>query len=184
LKLTPVHHYLPAGDSYAATHIRAWLREWQGVRPEYHEARKVSAEDENRANMIVIGNPRSTPSICDFQNENYRLKLRLTDNGIEFDRRRILDDVGGEDGERAHVVVTNWVKETGNVLTLIASNHTRAIDAVSQHLTGSADSVLDDDGLIPNRFQLGYTVLLKAFGTQASEIKLLDELGGRAIIYP
>jgi hypothetical protein len=186
--LVPVRVYMPAGDSYAAVAVRRWFRNQVQEVVNYREAQHLSAVNLNQSNLIVVLSRRGAP-LNGFEAANPQLRLRLTDNGIRLDNKLMSDEFGNQGVSLARVVVTNWVCDTENVYTIIASNHTRAVDAVANWLTNDdtvrqlSDALITADGRIPKRFQVAFEVQLQVFETHSNAPILLPELKGKPIVY-
>lgn len=187
--LVPVRLYLPAGDSYAKTSIRRWFRNNLRHRVGYKSASAVSVVDSVNANLIVLASRSSLPLLAEFQ-QREPLRLLLTDEGIRLDDKMILDRfTAGQGTTLSHVIVTNWTLETGRNHTFIASNHTRAIQAVAELLV-SDDELLNEvasglviDDKLPSKFQIAFEVRLHMHETNATVEGILPELEGRPLVY-
>lgn len=199
LGLVAVRTYIPAGDSYGAVAIRRWFRERMNAIISYRESH-VSDGHLRQANLIILASRSTLPLLADFQKEE-SLAIKLTQTGIEFSdtssaigtkfNKMMIDDEIDTAGniKKAHVVVTMWRLDTENVYTFIASNHTRAVEAVAKLLVN--DEILRKQGAaiihqdrIPSRFQLAFEVPLIRQETHANEPKLLPQLKGQAVRYP
>jgi hypothetical protein len=192
LELEPVRLYLPAGDSYAKTAIRRWFRTTIQHFAKYKEAFDVPLSDYTKSNLIVLASRSSLPLLARFQDIVPQLKLLLTKTGIRFDHDDLSDEIGADHCTRkARVIVTQWVLDTQNVHTYIASNHTRAVEAVAKLLVDDDSFLLQKisaglitpKGEIAQRFQVAFEVELRNHETHANDPELLPQLGGRPIIY-
>ena len=189
LPLVPVRLYLPAGDSYAKTAIRRWFRNTMKHRVGYKSASAVSIPDSVNSNLIVLASRSSLPLLTEFQHQNQPL-LQLTKDGISFKGEILKDQVSPHKGTTlSYAIVTNWTLETGKVHTYIASNHTRAIEAVVNLLVGESELLKDlsealvVDGKIPGKFQVAFEVSLHLHETNANVERLLPHLDGKPLRY-
>jgi hypothetical protein len=191
INLIPVRLYLPAGDSYAKTEIRRWFRKRMDHFLAYKQALSVPIDHYTRSSLIVLASRSSLPLLDRFQKRETHLKIHLTSDGIRFMDQDLRDEVG-KDGtvSLARVVVTQWVLDTQSVHTYIASNNTRAVEAVARTLVDDNSTVLKElsqqltaSRPIPQRFQVAFEVALKMHETHANPPKLLPELHGRPIVY-
>ena len=178
LDLTPVRHYIPAGDSYGASAIQRWFKATTEERIEItHEI----PSHEAKANLIVLASRSTNPLLARFQEENPNVRLRLTETGISFDGQPYDDNISRGNGV-ARVVVTSWASKNDNALTFIASNHTRAIEAVADLLVSEEslrpilDTVFANLEDIPMRFQLAFDVPIQVQGMKGSDPLLFQPL--------
>ena len=142
-------------------------------------------------NLIVLASRSSLPLLAEFQ-QRPELRLRLVENGISCNNEIIPDIVTrGEGTTLSHVIVTNWLLETGRVHTYIASNHTRALQAVAELLVSddellievSEALVAEGNGKIPAKYQMAFEVRLHLHEANATVERMLPQLGNKPIVY-
>lgn len=187
--IVPVRLYLPAGDSYAKTAIRRWFRNNLRHRVGYKSAAAVSIPDSVNSNLIVLASRSSLPIFAAFQSQNH-LRLTLTESGIGVDNKIFLDRVTvGKGTTLSHVILTNWRLDTGKVHTYIASNHTRAIQAVADMLVNENEMLTESfevllvGGRIPDKFQIGFEVSLHLHETNATVERVWSSIDGEPLVY-
>jgi hypothetical protein len=108
----------------------------------YKAASAVPVTDNENQNLIILASRASLPLVAQFQNENDKLRLRLTKDGISFDGTEFPDVINPKEGTTlSRVILTNWITDANKAHTYLMSNHTRALKAAAEFLVGNSDEL-------------------------------------------